>query len=240
MFSSSEVSRILFLDIETVRGEKEFEGLSEEMQEMWIKKAESIKTPEEVSPQDKYDDRAGIYAEFGRIICISFGFVYWQDDQPLLRLKSFYGTDEAEILQAFKELLDNKFDGWKLCAHNGKEFDFPYLCRRYLINQIPLPRMLRVAGKKPWEIPFLDTMELWRFGDYKNYTRLELLCHIFGIPSPKDDVDGSQVGRIFWNENDSVRIARYCEKDVVATVQVLMKYCVLPLVPPENIKWSEI
>lgn len=240
MFSNNEISKILFLDIETVRATKTYEELPEGLQTMWDLKATHIKADPEISPEEKYYDKAGIFAEFGKVVCISFGFVHWVQDTPKMKIKSFFGEDESKVLGDFKNLLNQKFQGWRLCAHNGKEFDFPYLCRRYLINQIPLPEMLRIQGKKPWEIPFLDTMELWRFGDYKNYTKLELLCHVFGIPSPKDTIDGSQVGRVFWEEDGVAEIARYCEKDVVATIQLFMKYACMPLIDEQYITVSDL
>ncbi len=230
MLSRQDISRILFLDIETVRGYQTFQELPATLKDAWNHKSEKIKTEEEQNHEQKYIDRAGIFAEFGKVICVSFGFINWQDDVPHFRVKSFYADDEKSLLLDFKKLLEEKFKGWLLCAHNGKEFDFPYLGRRFLINQIPLPSVLQVQGKKPWEIPFLDTMELWRFGDYKNYTKLELLCAVFGIPTPKDDIDGSQVGKVYWEEQGLERITRYCEKDVIATAQVMLKYAVLPAI----------
>jgi 3'-5' exonuclease len=239
MFSNHEISKILFLDIETARGVKNYTELSEGMQSMWEHKAQYIQIEELPDAEAKYYERAGIFAEFGKVVCISFGFVYWQNETPMMRIKSFFGEDEKEILMQFRQLLDTKFADWRLCAHNGKEFDFPYLCRRFLINQIPIPRILQIQGKKPWEVAHLDTMELWKFGDYKNYTKLELLCHVFGVPTPKDEMDGSLVGKVFWDENDSAKIARYCEKDVIATIQVFLKYCLQPLILEQNIQLSE-
>lgn len=236
MFSQQELSRILFLDIETARAYKTFEEVPEVLQELWAQKSLKIRSTETDSPAEVYLEKAGIFAEFGKVICVSFGFINWQQERPHFRVKSFYAYSEAELLLQFKELLESKFKGWQLCAHNGKEFDFPYLGRRFLINQIPVPSVLQVQGKKPWEVPFLDTLELWRFGDYKNYTKLELLCAVFGIETPKDDIDGSQVGRVFWEEEAGLeRIARYCEKDVIATAQVLLKYCVMPSIEAQHV-----
>ncbi|MEO1655281.1 MAG: 3'-5' exonuclease [Bacteroidota bacterium] len=237
MFSKDDLAKMLFIDIETVRGESSYESLKPGLQQMWEAKARYISSEEEKSPAEKYYERAGIYAEFGKVVCISLGRIHWKEEEPQFILRSFFGEDEALILSQFKRLLDEaRFRGWSLCAHNGKEFDFPYLCRRYLINQIPLPRILQVQGKKPWEVPFLDTMELWKFGDYKNYTKLELLCQVFGIPSPKDDIDGSQVGKVFWEESAVDRIAQYCEKDVLATAQVMLRYANLSLIQDEGIR----
>lgn len=236
MFSKTELAKILFLDIETVRGKKHFEELPEGMKAMWEHKAKSIKTEEEQAIEEKYNDRAAIYAEFGKVVCISIGFVHWIEDVPHIKLKSFFGADEAQVLTDFGNLLNSKFKDWKLCAHNGKEFDFPYLCRRFLIHQIAIPKLLAVQGLKPWEVPFVDTMELWKFGDYKSYTKLELLCQVFDIPTPKDDMDGSMVGKVFWEENDAGRIAKYCEKDVIATIQVMMKFAFFDLVAETSIQ----
>jgi len=235
MLNQKQISQVLFLDIETVRGYNTYAEMPSGLQSLWNQKADKIKTEEEQTPEEKYLDRAGIFAEFGKIICVSFGFINWQGDEPHFRVKSFYADDEKSLLLDFKKLLEDKFAGWQLCAHNGKEFDFPYLGRRFLINQIALPSVLQVQGKKPWEIPFLDTLELWRFGDYKNYTKLELLCEVFGVPTPKDDIDGSQVGRVYWEEKGLERIARYCEKDVIATAQVMLKYAVMPSVQETHI-----
>ena len=270
MYNQEQVCRILFLDIETARSNKKYEELSEGMQKMWEHKSNNIEPKDgSVSPAEKYYDRAAIYAEFGRVICISCGFIYEKEGQFLFRIKSFYGRDERKILEEFKHFLDTKtgkIDGYGnlidksgkrvfdnngnkvsnerllhyLAAHNGREFDIPYMCRRYLINQIELPQMLEIRGKKPWEILHLiDTMEMWKFGDNKNFTKLELLCNIFGIPTPKDDIDGSQVGGVFWEEENYDRIAIYCEKDVIATAQLMLKYNLMPLIKEENIQFAD-
>ena len=237
MLRHIKIENILFLDIETVPQCSDFQFLDETTQSLWEQKASSI-SKDGRSPDSLYE-RAGIYAEFGKIICISAGFAhYTTNGQLAFRLKSCFGDDEAELLKEFSEML-NRFaaqhSNMLLCAHNGKEFDFPYIARRMLINGIALPVSLDVAGKKPWEVPFLDTMELWRFGDYKNYTSLRLLTHVFGIPSPKDDIDGSQVASVYWQEKDLLRIVRYCEKDVLAVVQLILKYKGLKLIAPENV-----
>ena len=227
---------VLFLDIETVPQCPDFYQLDEATQQLWEQKVTSI-CKEGQTPADVYK-RAGIYAEFGKIVCISVGFIYQSlDGQPAFRLKSCFGDDEPTLLREFSETV-TRF-GYQhnmlLCAHNGKEFDFPYIARRMLVNGITLPAILDIAGKKPWEVSFLDTMELWRFGDYKSYTSLKLLTHIFGIPSPKDDIDGSQVASVFWQEKDLPRIVRYCEKDVLAIAQLLLRYKGMNLILPENV-----
>jgi DNA polymerase elongation subunit (family B) len=212
---------ILFLDIETVGAVESYSQLDEQMKQHWDKKSQWIKYTEEQTPEQLYS-RAGIYAEFGKVICISVA--YLKDET--LRIKSFVNEDEKKLLQDFAKLLNNHFSKnyHRLCAHNGKEFDFPYLCRRMLLNGIALPFLLNVAGKKPWETSFLDTLEMWKFGDYKHYTSLDLLATLFHIPSPKDDIDGSQVHDVYWQTKDIRRIAHYCEKDVLTVVQLFLRY----------------
>jgi 3'-5' exonuclease len=231
---------ILFLDIETVPGTADYEEMPDEMQELWAIKSRGIlkKSEDELEYDEiteSFKTRAGIYAEFGKIICISVGFLTRQpgSDEPLLRLKSFAGHSEAQLLTDFSDLLSKYFnsaDKFALCGHNIKEFDVPYICRRLLINQLPFPKLLDIAGKKPWETKhLLDTMELWKFGDIKNYTSLRLLAAVFGFPSPKDDISGSDVAAVYWEERDVERIAQYCEKDVLATVQLFLKMRRLPV-----------
>lgn len=227
-----QLENILFIDIETVPQQSCFENLDENSQYLWKKKAKFlIKDPEKETVESIYE-RAGIYSEFGQIICISIGNVHYHKDKQNLRLKSIYGSNEKELLCDFKTLLENfdKKHSMQLAAHNGKEFDFPYIARRMLINGITLPRSLQVAGKKPWEVPFIDTLELWKFGDYKHYTSLEVLTHVFNIPTPKDDIDGSMVAKIFYEENDLNRIVIYCEKDVIAIVQIFLRFRGEPII----------
>ena len=235
LFDSFDLYNILFLDIETVPGVYDFEELSEEMQELWAVKARSIlrKTEEELEFDElveTYRQRAGIYAEFGKIICISVGFLTRQpgNPEPLLRLKSFSNHLEASVLEDFSELLGKHFnnpDKFALCGHNIKEFDIPYICRRILVNQLPFPRVLDIAGRKPWEMKhLLDTMELWKFGDVKNYTSLRLLAAVFGFPSPKDDMDGKDVCRVYWQEQNLERIVEYCQKDVVTVARLFLRF----------------
>lgn len=235
MLENLDIANVLFLDIETVSGESTYDDLSENFQKLWKLKSRQIlrKYDEEIEDEEAnvlYSDKAGIFAEFGKIVCISVGIVVRNPDtkQLELRLKSFANDDEALLLKDFSQLVDQYYNNPNkhfFCGHNIREFDIPYICRRLLINQLPLPKSLNITGKKPWETKhFIDTLELWKFGDYKNYTSLNLLTNIFGIPSPKDDIDGSEVGSIYWQEKDLDRIAVYCEKDVLAVVQLLLKY----------------
>ncbi|WP_088340099.1 3'-5' exonuclease [Robiginitalea sediminis] len=221
MLQRIPLENILFLDIETVPEQASYSELSEEARELWEQKTR-FQRKEEFTGEEFYE-RAGIWAEFGKVICISAG--YFQPGERLFRLRSFTGT-EPELLSEFSKLLGGYFGrrNRMLCAHNGKEFDFPYLARRMIIHGIPLPDKLNLFGKKPWEVPHLDTMELWKFGDFKHYTSLRLLAHILGIPSPKEDLDGSKIRSVYYEEGDMERIVKYCELDVVTTAQIFLRF----------------
>jgi predicted PolB exonuclease-like 3'-5' exonuclease len=236
MLREIDLNDILFLDIETVPGVKSFDSLDKKLQDLWEKKSSYFRSEEE-SASDVYE-RAGIYAEFGKIICISVGVLTGTKEKQGLRIKSFADNDEKKLLVDFIVMLENykKSRTIYLCAHNGKEFDFPYLARRILVNRLVLPEMLDIAGKKPWEVRHLDTMELWKFGDYKHYTSLELLSSIFEIPSPKTDIDGSKVANVYWEEGDLQRIVEYCQNDVITIVQILMRYTNNDLITTDNIE----
>ena len=223
MIRKLQLDNILFLDIETVPEEKTFQTLTKEKQKLWDDKSK-YQRKEDFTAEEFYD-RAGIWAEFGKIACISVGFFKNKEDSRTFRLTTFKGT-ELQILQDFSNLLNTHFHKPQhiLCAHNGKEFDFPFIARRMLIHGLPLPQKLDLFGKKPWEVPHLDTLELWKFGDYKHYTSLKLLTNVLGIPSPKDDIDGSEVRNVFYEEGNMDRIVAYCEKDVVAIAQVILKF----------------
>lgn len=236
MSTSLNFENILFLDIETVPEVENFSELSEEKQELFAQKT-AYQRKEEMTSNEFYE-RAGIWAEFGKIVCISVGyFVNFNSKNRKFRVTSFFGDDEAVILNGFKKLLESHFNKPEhvLCAHNGKEFDFPYIARRMIINQIALPEKLSLFGKKPWEIAHLDTMEMWKFGDYKHYTSLKLLALILNIPSPKDDISGSEVCGVYYKEKDVARIAVYCEKDTIAVAQLLLRFNNEPLIDELNI-----
>lgn len=231
-------NNILFLDIETVPQHPSFDLVPNDWKELWTKKAEALLRNRELETVESIYSRAGIYAEFGKIICISCGVIMGSGENKRIVIKSFYGEEEKVILQDFAEMLrkwavdSNKF----LCAHNGKEFDFPYCCRRMIINGIPIPAILNTAGKKPWEVTHIDTMDLWKFGDFKSYTSLNLLAHALGIPTPKDDIDGSMVGDVYWKEKNLERIATYCQKDVVTAAQVYLRIIGESLLKSENVE----
>ncbi|RRJ91872.1 3'-5' exonuclease [Paenimyroides tangerinum] len=234
MLDKIHLQNILFLDIETVPEVHKFNELDETTQSLFADKT-AYQRKEDVSPEEFYH-RAGIWAEFGKIVCISVGYFVIKNDIRQFRTTSFFG-DEIKILQDFTNLLQNHFNSPQvvLCGHNIKEFDLPFIGRRMIIHGLEIPNKLNSIGKKPWEIPHLDTMELWKFGDYKHFTALKLLTHILGISSPKDDIDGSQVAEIYYVENDIDRIIIYCEKDVLAVAQVLLKFKRLPILTNDEV-----
>jgi predicted PolB exonuclease-like 3'-5' exonuclease len=229
MLENIKISNILFLDVETAPVVYQYKNLDENSRKLWDTK---IRFQQTESFEEQYK-KAGVYAEFAKVICISVGFF----NEKIFRIKSFFGDNEKKLLQDFAFLLNKHYNSKEhlLCAHNGKEFDFPFLCRRMLINGVKLPKMLDIAGKKPWEINHLDTMELWKFGDYKSYTSLNLLANVFNIPTPKDDIDGSDVARVYWEDKDLERIAVYCQKDVITVAQLLLKFKGEQLISGENI-----
>ncbi len=222
---------VLFIDIETVPQYSGYQELPDDFQKLWDRKSENFRG--ESKPEEVYS-RAGIYAEFGRIVCISAGVITQKGGERIYRVKSFFDRDERKLISAFNDMLDRfmNYPGRCLCAHNGQEFDYPFIARRTLINGLRLPNILNMAGLKPWEMKekLLDTLQLWKFGDYKNYTSLNLLCAIFNIPTPKDDIDGSQVAQVYYEEGDLERIARYCEKDTLAVANVLLRFRNEPII----------
>ena len=220
----ASLNNILFLDIETVPQFPSYDAVPETGKEFWNKKSQTLRKDKEFDTPETLYDRAGIYAEFGKIVCLSCGIISGSGEEKKITIKSFCCDEEQVILADFSELLRKWAGADKvLCAHNGKEFDFPYLSRRMVINRLPVPDMLQLAGKRPWEIPHIDTLELWKFGDYKSFTSLNLLAYILGIPTPKDDIDGSMVWRVYWQEQDLKRIVTYCQKDVITVAQVYLR-----------------
>jgi 3'-5' exonuclease len=234
MLNNIQLQNILFLDIETVPEFSSFEELDDTTKLLFEEKT-AYQRKDEISATDFYE-KAGIWAEFGKIICISVGYLTFKDNVRQFRVTSFHG-DESHILKQFGELIQNHFNDSKyiLCGHNIKEFDIPFIARRFLINALVLPEKINLMGKKPWEIPHLDTLELWKFGDYKHYTSLKLLTHILGIPSPKDDISGAQVAKVYYQENNISRIITYCEKDVIATLQVILRLNHKPLLTDNEV-----
>ncbi|NNJ87916.1 MAG: 3'-5' exonuclease [Eudoraea sp.] len=235
MLQKIDLEHILFLDIETVPEEMEYSQLDETKRQLWDSKSQYRRADDESA--EEFYKNAGIWAEFGKIICISVGYFHFKGSQRQFRVTSFHG-EERTILQEFNRLLETHFKPSKflLCAHNGKEFDFPYIARRMIILGLPVPGKLNLFGKKPWEVPHLDTMELWKFGDYKHYTSLKLMANILGIPSPKEDIDGSMVRQVYYEEKDLDRIILYCERDVITVAQVFLRLRNDPLMEDQEIK----
>jgi 3'-5' exonuclease len=232
-----KAKNILFIDIETVSVASAFDQLNERMQEQWERKASHIKNEDHITAFELFYKKAAIYSEFGKIVCIGVGGLYWNtEDQMSFKVKTIAGDDERVILEEFKALVEKyPDDKLILCAHNGKEFDFPYICRRMLINGVPLPTSLQLSGKKPWEILHQDTLELWKFGDYKSFAPLDLLAALFDVPSSKSDISGEDVTRVYYQEQDLARIRRYCKEDVIVLAQLWLKLNQYPIVTPENI-----
>lgn len=237
MTDKIDLSKILFIDIETVPQYSDFENLPDIWKELWSHKAKFLRHDPENENAITLYNRAGIYSEFGKIVCISTGFITQQSGVRKLKIKSFYGDDEKKLLGEFSALLNSYFNTREhsLCAHNGKEFDYPYLCRRMLVNELHIPTILDISGKKPWEVNLFDTMEMWKFGDYKSFTSLNLLATVFGLPSPKDEIDGSLVWQVYWKDKDLDRIKNYCQKDVVTLTQVFLKLRKEPIINPDDI-----
>ena len=238
--SPHPLHNILFLDIETVSQYRSFEDVPDEWKELWRHKAESLLRDKQPATPEEIYGRSAIYAEFGKIICISCGIVSGPPADRKLSLKSFSGDDEKTLLGGFADLLrkwapdHSKY----LCAHNGKDFDFPYLCRRMVIHGVTIPAVLNISGKKPWEVQHIDTMDLWKFGEYKSFVSLNLLARTLGIPTPKDDINGSQVGEVYWSQGDLPRIVTYCQKDVITVAQVYLRMHGESLIREENIEFK--
>jgi 3'-5' exonuclease len=233
---NAELKDILFLDIETVGCADNYSKLSERLKAQWARKANFFKREEGQTDEDLFHEKAGIYAEFGKIVVIAMGkYTEGEHGELGIRTKYFADHDEAKLLSEFSETVEKMGPAVRLCAHNGKEFDFPYMCRRMLVNGIQLPSVLNMAGKKPWEINHLDTLELWKFGDYKHYTSLDLLATIFNIPTSKGVMDGSMVSKVYYQEGDLKKIAEYCVGDVLAIAQLYLKFKGMPLVESTNI-----
>ena len=231
MLNHIPLNRLLFIDIETVPLFATHSELSDEMKKLWDYRTHRYK-PEETSLEDYFFEKAGVYAEFGKIICISLGFFapHKTENEYQFRVKSLYGNDEKTILSDFIDLLKGFFPNKNtyLCGHNIIEFDVPFLCRRLIINGLNIPDIINISNKKPWEIPFIDTLKIWKFGDYRNQTSLHLLCTVLNIPTPKKNMEGSEVATVYWHENNLERIKEYCQKDVVATARLILKFKYIP------------
>jgi 3'-5' exonuclease len=237
MIEKLPLENFLFIDIETVSQQKEFSALHADWQKLWAEKVKYA-LPENATADDYYPQRAGVMAEFAKVVCISMAYFKKQGNDYLLRVKSVYGHDEKKLLQDFINTVDQleaANNKWSFTGHNIKEFDIPFLCRRFVVNSLSIPTYLDFQNMKPWETNMVDTFQYWRFGDYKHYTSLKLLAAALNVPSPKDDIDGSMVGHVYWNENNLERIATYCQKDVVTVANIILRFKHLPLLKEEQI-----
>jgi predicted PolB exonuclease-like 3'-5' exonuclease len=241
MITSMPLEKFLFIDIETVSQSENFHFLNEDWKQLWEEKV--IRTlPEDVSVEEYYPQRAGVMAEFAKVVCISIGYFKKEANNYQLRIKSMYGHDEKELLQSFIQTvnqLEASNNKWSFTGHNIKEFDIPFLCRRLLVNGLPIPNYLDFQNMKPWETNLVDTFQYWRFGDYKNFTSLKLLAAALNVPSPKDDIDGSMVGEVYWKEKDLERIAIYCQKDVVTVANIVLRFKNLPILNEEQVVFAK-
>ncbi len=232
------MTELLLLDIETVPQFPSFAGMDSGWQGLFLEKIAKT-VPEDITAEESYRKKAGILAEFGKIICISTAFFYENEDKQLcLKMKSISGNDEVEILRIFTDLCNKMYQhnrGFQFGGHNIKEFDIPYICRRLLINHLPLPEYLQLHDKKPWEVKMFDTLNWWKFGDNKNYISLHLLANVLGIPTSKSDIDGSMVQDVYYKENNLQRIVDYCQRDVVVTANVILRFKNLPLLLEDKI-----
>ena len=235
---TAPIDSMLLIDIETVSQYNDFNAMPSLWKQLWNAKIERLLSEDETA-ESFYPKRAAIMAEFGKIICISAGYFTNDNGRSILRVKSFYGHNETALLQAvilsFNQWQNNKKVS-AFCGHNIREFDIPYLCRRMLANGIPIPSYLDFQSMKPWDTNIIDTLQLWKFGDFKNYTSLNLLAACMNVPSPKDDIDGSQVGQVYWQENDLERIAVYCQKDVVTVAQLILRFKQMPLLQESDVQ----
>lgn len=233
---------LIIIDIETASIHPDFQHMDDVWKNLWEEKvARSL--PEKITAAEFYPLRAGVMAEFSKIICISMGY-FNREESLHMRVKSFYGHDEGVLLKGFLATLnkiENINNNWCFAGHNIKEFDIPFICRRLLVNGIALPKYLDFQNMKPWETNIVDTFQYWRFGDYKNFTSLKLLAATMGVPSPKDDIDGSMVGELYWSGDEEQRasnlkrIAVYCQKDVVTTGNIILRFKNLEMVHPDDI-----
>ncbi len=237
--NTTSLNKYFVIDIETVPQSPDYTMLSNEWQRRWLQKiAKTI--PESISPEDSYQQRAGILAEFGKIVCISIGCFHEDRNGELTFLiKSIYGDNEKVLLQSFLKASDKfceRKNGFLFAGHNIREFDVPYICRRLLINGLTLPHYLCLNDKKPWEVEMFDTLHWWRFGDYKNYISLDLLAGVMDVPTSKTDIDGSMVQHVYYKEKNLPRIAEYCQRDVEVVANLLLRFNNKPLLKQDNIR----
>jgi predicted PolB exonuclease-like 3'-5' exonuclease len=234
------IKNIIFLDIETISAHEDYTSLTDRQKALWDKKSQNIKSETAITAAEKYFEKAAIYAEFAKVFCIAVGLFIEKNDKLSFHTKCYYG-DELDVLNSFADMLSKNQNSNKvLCAHNGYEFDYPFLCRRFLINGLQIPKTLDVRGLKPWEVKHLDTMELWKFGDKKAYTSLEALATVFDVPSSKDGIDGARVNEFYYKKKDTKSIAKYCERDVYVLAQIYCRINGLHHIKADEVVYSVI
>jgi DNA polymerase elongation subunit (family B) len=241
MIAKMPLENFLVIDIETVSASYNYSSLSEDWQHLWEEKVKRS-VPEDTTVEEYYPQRAGVMAEFAKVVCISLGYFKNEKSVYQFRVKSIYGHNEKELLQNFISTvnqLEAVHHHWSFTGHNIKEFDIPFLCRRLLINGIAIPPYLDFQNMKPWETNMIDTFQYWRFGDYKNYTSLKLLAASLNVPSPKDDIDGSMVGQVYWVEDNLDRIAVYCQKDVVTVANIILRFKNMSILNAEQVVYAK-
>ncbi len=237
MIAKMPLENFLVIDIETVSSSNQFDSLHYDWKKLWEEKVQRA-LPPDTSAAEYYEQRAGVMAEFAKVVCISLGYFKREAGAWQFRVKSIFGHDEKELLIKFKQTVDQMeqmHNRWSFTGHNIKEFDIPFLCRRLLINDLNIPAYLDFQNMKPWETNMVDTFQYWRFGDYKNFTSLKLLAAALGVPSPKDDIDGSMVGHVYWEEGNLERIAIYCQKDVATVANIILRFKNLPILKEEQV-----
>lgn len=228
MIKKEDLNNLLYFDVETAGKYESYEDLALQnprLAKLWEKRAKYFRANtlgmEEMGDSEIYSQKSGLEPEFGRVVCVSFGV--WDGENH--RLTSFYGDNEQEILEKTAKIFSNAVSkGMKICGHNIKMFDVPFLGKKMIFSGIDVPQNLLLWDKKPWEVPILDTAEFFSFGSWSHkFLGLDLLACSLGIESPKEDIDGSQVHNTFWGEKNYERIMEYCEKDVLTVMDVLKK-----------------
>jgi predicted PolB exonuclease-like 3'-5' exonuclease len=244
MFTPTQLEKFLFFDIETSGLESNYERLSEKMQELWSKRSEILRNQlgekypdnKDKSDSDLFELKSALQAEFGRVVCISFGKIKFVEDEPTIQIISVQDEDESVLLKkAFDIIIKMSKIGVKLIGHNVKRFDIPFLCKRGIINSLELPAPLQVWDKKPWEISITDTSELWSFGAWQEgFASLDLLATVLGIDSPKEQMNGSEVHGYYYSGRIE-EITEYCERDVITLAQILLRLSNLNLIDKQSI-----
>ena len=230
MYTLDQLKNIVFFDIETAGSHESLDALQEDnplLATLWSKRCEYLREKfeenKDLTDEELYLNKAALHPEFNRIVCASFGRIAGDVDSTSMIIKSYSGDDESEILDGIDKVL-TKFNKMNLCGHNIKRFDIPVMGKRFLINGKKLPKSLMIYDSKPWELPFIDTSDIWSFGAWQEgFASLELIAASLKVPSPKDDIRGEDVHSVFWESSEHSRIAEYCAKDVKVLGDIMLK-----------------